>query len=125
MLQVYEGIRADFGGRISLADLIVLGGSQTVSASFRDLDMTSGYLQAPPTRVGVRAAMEGAEAPLRGFNSGLAQAALEKFGGDSITETVRNKDAYMAAIPDNLRTSSVLADPSDLAALDEVRGDLS
>ena len=55
----------------------------------------------------------------------LAQAALEKFGGDSITETVRNKDAYMAAIPDNLRTSSVLADPSDLAALDEVRGDLS
>ncbi|MBD2761477.1 chorismate synthase [Kocuria sp. cx-455] len=55
----------------------------------------------------------------------LAQAALEKFGGDSITETVRNKDAYMAAIPDHLRTSSVLADPSDLAALDEVRGDLT
>ena len=55
----------------------------------------------------------------------LAQAALEKFGGDSIAETVRNKDAYLAAIPENLRTSSVLADPSELAALDEVRGDLS
>jgi alkylation response protein AidB-like acyl-CoA dehydrogenase len=58
-------------------DVIVLGGSQTVAASVRDLDVTAGYLQAPPTRVGVRAAMEGAEAPLRGFNSGLAQAALE------------------------------------------------
>ena len=55
----------------------------------------------------------------------LAQAALEKFGGDSIAETVRNKDAYLAAIPENLRTSPELADPSELAALDEVRGDLS
>jgi len=27
VLQVYEGIRSDFGGRVSLADLIVLGGS--------------------------------------------------------------------------------------------------
>ncbi|MDN5701080.1 MAG: chorismate synthase, partial [Kocuria sp.] len=55
----------------------------------------------------------------------LAQAALEKFGGDSIAETARNKDAYLAAIPENLRTSPELADPSELAALDEVRGDLS
>ncbi|WP_098053479.1 chorismate synthase [Kocuria marina] len=55
----------------------------------------------------------------------LAQAALEKFGGDSITETVRNKDAYLAGIPANLRTSPELADPAALAALDEVRGDLA
>ena len=55
----------------------------------------------------------------------LAQAALEKFGGDSITETVRNKDAYLARIPANLRTSPELADPAALAALDEVRGDLA
>ena len=58
-------------------DLIVLGGSQTVAASFHDLDATAGRLTAPPTRAAVRAAMEGAEAPLRGFNSGLAQAALD------------------------------------------------
>lgn len=32
----------------------------------------------------------------------LAQAVLEKFGGDSITEVKRNIDAYRAAIPENL-----------------------
>ncbi|HUS14659.1 MAG TPA: acyl-CoA dehydrogenase family protein [Chloroflexia bacterium] len=58
-------------------DLVVLGGGQTVAATFQDLDVTAGRLLAPPTRAAVRAAMEGAEAPLRGFNSGLAQAALD------------------------------------------------
>jgi chorismate synthase len=29
----------------------------------------------------------------------LAQAMLEKFGGDSLAETLRNRDAYLAAIP--------------------------
>ena len=38
----------------------------------------------------------------------LAEAALEKFGGDSIAETVRNKDAYLAAIPEALRSSGEL-----------------
>ena len=38
----------------------------------------------------------------------LAEAALEKFGGDSIVETVRNKDAYLAAIPVQLGSSQVL-----------------
>ena len=37
----------------------------------------------------------------------LANAMLEKFGGDSIGETRRNLDAYLAAIPDSLRTASV------------------
>lgn len=32
----------------------------------------------------------------------LAEAAIEKFGGDSVTETKRNLDAYVAAIPENL-----------------------
>jgi chorismate synthase len=32
----------------------------------------------------------------------LAQAVLEKFGGDSVQETRRNLDAYLAAIPANL-----------------------
>jgi len=35
----------------------------------------------------------------------LANSVLEKFGGDSLAETRRNLDAYLAAIPENLRTS--------------------
>ncbi|MEZ5191040.1 MAG: chorismate synthase [Schumannella sp.] len=36
----------------------------------------------------------------------LADAALEKFGGDAVAETRRNLDAYLAAIPEGLRTAS-------------------
>jgi catalase-peroxidase len=36
VLQVYEGIRADFGGPVSLADLIVLGGSVGLEKAARD-----------------------------------------------------------------------------------------
>ncbi len=58
-------------------DLIVLGGGQTVAVTLAELDVTAGLLTAPPTRAGVRAVMEGSEGPLRGFNVGLAQAALD------------------------------------------------
>src|SRR5215207_6611204 len=34
----------------------------------------------------------------------LAEACLEKFGGDSVTETARNHAAYLAAIPPSMRT---------------------
>jgi chorismate synthase len=34
----------------------------------------------------------------------LADACLEKFGGDSVVETARNHAAYLAAIPATLRT---------------------
>jgi chorismate synthase len=34
----------------------------------------------------------------------LANAVLEKFGGDAVTETRRNLDSYLMAIPDSLRT---------------------
>jgi len=34
----------------------------------------------------------------------LAKAALEKFGGDSVTETARNHAAYLAAIPEEMRS---------------------
>ena len=34
----------------------------------------------------------------------LAEAALEKFGGDSVAETARNHAAYLAAIPAGMRT---------------------
>ena len=36
----------------------------------------------------------------------LADACLEKFGGDSVAETRRNHDAYLAAVPERLRTWS-------------------
>ena len=36
----------------------------------------------------------------------LANSVLEKFGGDSLVETKRNLDAYIAAIPDALSTAS-------------------
>jgi catalase-peroxidase len=36
VLKVYEGIQADFGGRVSMADLIVLGGSVGVEKAARD-----------------------------------------------------------------------------------------
>ena len=39
----------------------------------------------------------------------LANAVLEKFGGDSLGETKRNLDAYLAAIPDALRTAPASA----------------
>ncbi|MGO1852923.1 MAG: chorismate synthase, partial [Microbacteriaceae bacterium] len=42
----------------------------------------------------------------------LARAALEKFGGDSIRETRRNLDGYLASIPAELRTA-----PASEAAL--------
>jgi chorismate synthase len=35
----------------------------------------------------------------------LANSVLEKFGGDSLGETKRNLDAYLAAIPDSLATA--------------------
>ena len=36
----------------------------------------------------------------------LAEVVLEKFGGDSVAETRRNLDGYLAAIPDALRTAA-------------------
>ncbi|MBM7050493.1 chorismate synthase [Rothia sp. ZJ1223] len=39
----------------------------------------------------------------------LADAYMEKFGGDSITETRRNLDAYLAAIPESLAWESNVA----------------
>jgi chorismate synthase len=42
----------------------------------------------------------------------LAKAVLEKFGGDSVRETRRNLDGYLAGIPAELRTA-----PASEAAL--------
>ncbi len=46
----------------------------------------------------------------------LANAVLEKFGGDSVDETRRNLTSYLAAIPDSLRTAVASAE----AATDRV-----
>ncbi|MGK9147007.1 chorismate synthase [Plantibacter flavus] len=43
----------------------------------------------------------------------LAEAVLEKFGGDSVQETKRNLDGYLAAIPANLRTRGDDASSTD------------
>lgn len=47
----------------------------------------------------------------------LANAVLEKFGGDSVDETRRNLRSYLEAIPDTLRTAGAAA---DAAAADRV-----
>ncbi|MCL2795393.1 MAG: chorismate synthase [Microbacteriaceae bacterium] len=47
----------------------------------------------------------------------LADAVLEKFGGDSLAETKRNLDAYLAAIPATLRTA--VASPAGSAGAQE------
>lgn len=41
----------------------------------------------------------------------LADAVLEKFGGDSVAETKRNLEAYLASIPEALRTANTAAQP--------------
>jgi len=45
----------------------------------------------------------------------LAQTVLEKFGGDSVAETRRNLESYLAAIPQTLRTTHA-SDPELLQA---------
>jgi chorismate synthase len=46
----------------------------------------------------------------------LAEVVLEKFGGDSVTETRRNLESYIASIPETLRSTT--ASDSTLAAHD-------
>lgn len=46
----------------------------------------------------------------------LADAVLEKFGGDSVAETKRNLEAYLGSIPETLRSHRVTADDASAAA---------
>ncbi|MET0827972.1 MAG: chorismate synthase, partial [Microbacterium sp.] len=41
----------------------------------------------------------------------LAEVVLEKFGGDSVAETRRNLEGYLAAIPETRRTTTA-SDPA-------------
>ncbi|MBY0688744.1 chorismate synthase [Microbacterium marinilacus] len=45
----------------------------------------------------------------------IADAVIEKFGGDSVAETRRNLDAYVASIAETLRTTSGLLDADEAA----------
>ncbi|NHU84128.1 chorismate synthase [Kocuria sp. JC486] len=47
----------------------------------------------------------------------LADAVMEKFGGDNIVETVRNRDTYLAALPESLGSS---AEPGTLEGLEDM-----
>ncbi|CAG7845510.1 Chorismate synthase [Pseudoclavibacter triregionum] len=49
----------------------------------------------------------------------LADAVLEKFGGDSLAETRRNLEAYLAAMPEHLRSTPDSREPDPERALDE------
>ncbi|MCD1143742.1 chorismate synthase [Kocuria sp. LUK] len=55
----------------------------------------------------------------------LAEAVTEKFGGDSLAEIVRNKDAYLAAVPALLASSGELAEDAgeDVPAAGDHMGD--
>lgn len=46
----------------------------------------------------------------------IADSILEKFGGDSVAETKRNIESYLASIPPLLRTSSESVSESALQA---------
>lgn len=49
----------------------------------------------------------------------LMNAVLEKFGGDSVAETRRNLESYVAAIPERLRTRNESATPDPDRPIDE------
>jgi chorismate synthase len=36
----------------------------------------------------------------------IADALVEKFGGDSLGEIIRNRDSYLASIPDTIKPAS-------------------
>ena len=61
----------------------------------------------PPPAIGrLRRSRPRASSPRRWWRSCSPNAVLEKFGGDSVAETRRNLDGYLAAIPTALRTGS-------------------
>jgi chorismate synthase len=78
----------------------------TVPRALRTVDVSSGEAAAAHHQrsdvVAVPAAGVVAEAMVALV---LADAVLEKFGGDSLSETQRNVAAYLAAIPEGLRTA--------------------
>ena len=54
----------------------------------------------------------------------LAEACVEKFGGDSVAETARNHAAYLAHIPAGMRTAGVAGDSEETEGADKTAGGL-
>jgi chorismate synthase len=92
-------------------ELVVEDGLIEVPHALRSIDVTTG--EAAPAHhqrsdvSAVPAAGVVAEAMVALV---VADAVLEKFGGDSLAETKRNLEAYVAAIPATLRTTGASAE---------------
>lgn len=112
-----EGVKRDTNraggieGGMSIGDLLRVRAAMkpiaTVPKALKTIDISSGEAASAHHQrsdvCAVPAAGVVAEAMVALV---LADAALEKFGGDSIVETVRNKDAYLAAVPESLSWES-------------------
>ncbi len=112
-----EGVKRDTNraggieGGMSIGDLLRVRAAMkpiaTVPKALKTIDISSGEAASAHHQrsdvCAVPAAGVVAEAMVTLV---LADAALEKFGGDSIVETVRNKDAYLAAVPESLSWES-------------------
>lgn len=112
-----EGVKRDTNraggieGGMSIGDLLRVRAAMkpiaTVPKALKTIDISSGEVASAHHQrsdvCAVPAAGVVAEAMVALV---LADAALEKFGGDSIVETVRNKDAYLAAVPESLSWES-------------------
>ncbi len=78
----------------------------TVPHALRTIDVATGRCGsgAPPALRRLRRARRRASWPRRWSRSCSPNAVLEKFGGDSVAETRRNLEAYLAAMPEALTT---------------------
>ena len=85
---------------VSIAPLI-----STVQRALATVDVTSGEAaQAIHQRSDVCAVPAAGVVAEAMVALVLADCLLEKFGGDSVAETARNVQAYLAAIPEGMRT---------------------
>ncbi|MEA1015413.1 catalase/peroxidase HPI [Sphingosinicella sp. LY1275] len=97
VLSVYEGIKADFGGSVSIADLIVLGGNVGIEQAAR----AAGYDVAVP------------------FTSGRGDAAEEQTDAESFEPLEPKADGFRnyLQVSFNVPTEELLIDRSQLLGL--------
>lgn len=115
-----EGVKRDTNraggieGGMSIGDLLRVRAAMkpiaTVPKALKTIDISSGEAASAHHQRSDVCAVPAAGVVAEAMVSlVLADAALEKFGGDSIVETVRNKDAYLAAVPESLSWESNVA----------------
>ncbi|MBA2920492.1 catalase/peroxidase HPI [Sphingomonas sp. MAH-20] len=97
VLQVYEGIRNDFGGKVSIADLIVLGGSMGIEKAAK----AAGYDVTVP------------------FESGRGDATGEQTDAASFAPLEPRADGFRnyLQVPFNVPTEELLVDRAQLLGL--------